>query len=69
VYWKTLRKAFSLSRRKLEIVLWSGAKISTFIAGLNEILNVLIYGLIKRFNLIFKFLSCAGAYFFSLQKY
>jgi hypothetical protein len=34
-------------------------KISTFRAGLNEILNVLTCGLTKRFNLIFKFLSCA----------
>jgi hypothetical protein len=35
------------------------AKISTFRAGLNEILNVLTCGLTKRFDLIFKFLSCA----------
>lgn len=35
------------------------AKLSVFKAGLDELLNVLLNGLIKRFNLIFKYLSCA----------
>jgi len=34
-------------------------KLSIFKAGLDEMLNVLLNGLTKRFNLIFKFLSCA----------
>lgn len=34
-------------------------KLSIFKAGLDELLNVLLNGLTKRFNLIFKFLSCA----------
>ena len=34
-------------------------KLSLFKAGLDELLNVLLNGLTKRFNLIFKFLSCA----------
>lgn len=34
-------------------------KLSIFKAGFDELLNVLLNGLTKRFNLIFKFLSCA----------
>jgi len=34
-------------------------KLSIFRAGFNELLNVLLNGLFKRWNLIFKFLSCA----------
>jgi hypothetical protein len=34
-------------------------KISIFRAGLDDLMNILLNGLAKRFNLIFKFLSCA----------
>lgn len=34
-------------------------KISVFRAGLDELMNILLNGLVKRFNLVFKFLSCA----------
>jgi Transposase DDE domain len=34
-------------------------KLSIFRAGIDDLLNVLLNGLVKRFNLIFKFLSCA----------
>jgi hypothetical protein len=34
-------------------------KLSIFRAGFDELMNVLLNGLIQRFNLIFKFLSCA----------
>jgi hypothetical protein len=35
------------------------AKISLFKAGFDELLDILLNGLSKRFNLIFKFLPCA----------
>jgi len=37
----------------------NSGKVKYFKAGLDEMLNVLLNGLTKRFNLIFKFLSCA----------
>ncbi|MFZ1454875.1 MAG: IS4 family transposase [Saprospiraceae bacterium] len=34
-------------------------KLSIFRAGIDDLMNILLNGVVKRFNLIFKFLSCA----------